>query len=303
MENSTTQTTAVPVPRLSLLKRSLAIMKPITWFAPLWAFLCGAVASGAAGLNLPDIAFLVMGMLMAGPVLTGFSQVINDYFDKDIDAINEPQRLIPSGQVSTLQVVVTAVVLLAVGVLLGLVLGTTVLTLVGIGLLLAVLYSAPPFRAKRNGWVGNLLVGVAYEGLAWLAGHAAFAEITTGSLIVAALYSLGTHGIMSINDYKSIDGDRATGIRTIPVQLGPVRAAWSIVITMVLAQVGVVATLLVQGNWIAALVVVGIMLLQVPLYRDFIGDPTGKYIKFSAIGVSVFVWGMMAAAIGLRTLG
>lgn len=36
-------------------------------------------------------------MLMSGPLLTGYTQTINDYYDKEIDAINEPNRPIPSG--------------------------------------------------------------------------------------------------------------------------------------------------------------------------------------------------------------
>jgi len=283
--------------------RSIKLMKPITWFAPMWAFLCGAVASGATGWNLADIGLITLGMLMAGPILTGASQVVNDYFDREVDAINEPQRLIPSGMVSLTQVFITFVLLTSTGLGIALFLGSDVALLVSVGLLMAVFYSAPPVRAKRNGWYGNTLVAISYEGLAWLAGHMAFAALTPASLLIALIYSVGAHGIMSINDYKSIDGDRASGIRSIPVQYGPKRAAWLIVITMTLAQLGVIAAFLAWGNWLAALVIVGVMAVQVPTQRKFIQDPLENFLKFSAIGVSFFVWGMLVAAIGLRAVG
>lgn len=268
----------------------------------MWAFLCGAVASGATEWSLPSIGHILLGIVLAGPILCGLSQVINDYFDRDIDALNEPNRLIPAGLVSTQQLIVTVSVLLLFGVVLGIYLGHTVALLVAVGLVLAVMYSAPPFRAKRNGWIGNTLVAVSYEGLAWLAGHLAFAPLTIPSLLMAGLYSFGAHGIMSINDYKSIAGDMASNIRTIPVMYGPRRTAWLIVITMNLAQLGVIAVFLFWKSGLIALIIFGILLMQLPTQRNFLKRPVEYYLKFSAIGVSFYVWGMMAAAIGVRAI-
>jgi len=288
--------------RPALIARSIALMKPITWFAAMWAFLCGAVASGGLELSIADITRLLLGITMAGPILCGMSQVINDYFDREIDALNEPDRLIPAGLVTDGQIIGTISVLLLVGFSLALFLGEKVAMLTGIGIVLALVYSAPPLRAKRNGWVGNTLVAIAYEGLAWLAGHVAFGILTPESILIAALYSFGAHGIMSINDYKSIEGDTRVGINTIPVLYGPHRAAWIIVITMNVAQAGVILAMLVWGNWIAALVLVGIVMVQIPTQRTFLQDPLENYLKFSAIGVSFFVWGMLVAAFGLNAL-
>jgi chlorophyll synthase len=298
----TTSVAQTQLEKPPLLNRSLVLMKPITWFGPMWAFLCGAIASGVSSWSFPDIGRIVLGMLLAGPVLCGFSQVINDYFDRDVDALNEPKRLIPSGRVSTQQIVVTIGFLLLMGLGLGIYLGQAVALCVAIGLVLAVIYSAPPARAKRNGWIGNALVAISYEGLAWLAGHIAFAPLTYSSVLIAALYSFGAHGIMSINDYKSIAGDMASGIRSIPVQLGPKKAAWLIVLTMDLAQFGVIAAFLFWGQWVIALIVLAIFLVQIPVQRSFIQQPVEQHLKFSAIGVSFYVWGMMVAAIGLRAV-
>lgn len=59
--------------------------------------LCGAAASGHFQWTPTDVAKSLTCMLMSGPLLTGYTQTINDYYDKDIDAINEPNRPIPSG--------------------------------------------------------------------------------------------------------------------------------------------------------------------------------------------------------------
>lgn len=297
-----TSTTKPPTERPALLARSLTLMKPITWFGPMWAFLCGAIASGQSHATWPDLGLVLLGMVLAGPILCGFSQVINDYCDRDIDAINEPHRLIPSGRVSTQQVFVTLIVLIVLGQLMAIFLGQTVTMLATVGMVLAMLYSAPPVRAKRNGWIGNTMVAFSYEGLAWVTGHLVFAPLTATSLLIAVLYSVGSHGIMSINDYKGIDGDRAAGIRTIPVIFGPQRTAWLIVLTMDLAQLAVIGAFLYWGRWVVALVIGLILLAQLPIQRSFVQKPEERYLRFSAIGVSFFVWGMMASAIGLRAL-
>lgn len=61
--------------------------------------MCGAAASGNYEWNNPtQIAQLLTCCMMSGPFLTGYTQTINDYYDREIDAINEPYRPIPSGE-------------------------------------------------------------------------------------------------------------------------------------------------------------------------------------------------------------
>ncbi|MEI8305856.1 MAG: chlorophyll synthase ChlG [Chloroflexales bacterium] len=282
-----------------ILGRSITLMKPVTWFAPAWAFLCGAVASGQLGLSLGVVGRLILGILMAGPILTGLSQVVNDYCDREVDAINEPHRLIPSGNITLRHVYILTIILTWIGCGVAIYLGREVALYVGLGLICALSYSMKPLRGKRNGWVGNTLVAISYEGLAWLAGHAAFSQITGQSLAIAMLYSLGAHGIMTVNDFKSIAGDTRMGIRSIPVQYGKVMAARLVVITMGVAQMGVIGLLVWWGHPIAA-GVVGLLLVaqSIPNVR-FIRDPEHNEVFFNATAIMLFVWGMLAAAIGL----
>ena len=293
---------AVTLPADSLrgtLTRSIILMKPVTWFAPAWAFLCGAIASGGLSWDVQPLGRLALGLLMAGPLLTGLSQVVNDYCDRDVDAINEPQRLIPSGKVSLRHVYVLTVILTWMGTLVAIFLGGKVALFVGLGLICALAYSLKPVRAKRNGWFGNALVGISYEGLAWMAGHVAFGQLTGQSAAVALLYSFGAHGIMTVNDFKSMAGDTLMGIRSIPVQYGKVVAARLVVIIMGIAQLAVIALLLLWGHFIAAGVVLLLLAAQsVPNVR-FIRDPEHNEVFFNATAIMLFVWGMLAAAIGL----
>ena len=76
----------------------LELLKPITWFPPMWAYACGIVSSGLSpSQRWPVIA---AGVLLAGPMVCGTSQAVNDWFDRHVDAINEPNRPIPSGRIS-----------------------------------------------------------------------------------------------------------------------------------------------------------------------------------------------------------
>ncbi|PDW03983.1 chlorophyll synthase ChlG [Candidatus Viridilinea mediisalina] len=279
--------------------RSLTLMKPVTWFAPAWAFLCGAVASGGLAWGIDPLGRLAIGLLMAGPILTGMSQVVNDYCDREVDAINEPNRLIPSGQVSLRHVYILTALLTTIGAAIAIFLGGQVVLFVGLGLVCALAYSIKPLRAKRNGWYGNALVAVSYEGLAWMAGHVAFGALTTQSFVIAMLYSFGAHGIMTVNDFKSMKGDARMGIRSIPVQYGKVTAARMVVTIMGLAQIAVIALLFWWGHTIAAAVVAVLLTLQsIPNVR-FIRDPENNEVFFNATAIMLFVWGMLAAAIGI----
>ena len=279
----------------------LELLKPITWFPPMWAFLCGAVSSGVAlGAGLGTLA---LGILLTGPLVCATSQAVNDWYDRHVDAVNEPNRPIPSGRVPGrwgLWIgLLWSALSLAVASLLGpLVLGATV-----VGLALAWAYSAPPVRLKRNGWWGNAAVGLCYEGLPWVTGAAVMlggAPPGAPVLALAALYSVGAHGILTLNDFKAVDGDRAHGVRSLVVQLGAARAARLACAVMALAQALVVALLLGWGQGWHAVGVALLLLVQLAAMRRLLRDPEGRAPWYNATGVSLYVLGMLVAAHALR---
>jgi chlorophyll synthase len=281
----------------------LELFKPVTWFPPMWAFGCGCVAAGA-GSDLPW-ARIAVGTVVAGPLVCAASQAVNDWYDRDVDAINQPERPIPSGRMPGRWGLGLAVAwsALSLGVSLWLGPAGAVATLAALALAWA--YSAPPFRLKRNGWIGNAAVGFSYEGLAWVTGASILLAPALPSvpvLLLAALYSMGAHGIMTLNDFKSIEGDRRTGIRSLPAALGPAVAAWVACGIMLSAQLVVVA-LLVQWHQPAAAAGVAVLAaVQLPLMRRFLREPVARATWYSAAGVPLYVLGMLVSAFGLRAM-
>lgn len=280
------------------------LFKPITWFPPMWAFACGVVASGVALDAHWPLALL--GLVLAGPLVCATSQAVNDWFDRHVDAINEPQRPIPSGRMPGHWGLYLAVAWTALSLLVATALGPWGFGAAALGLLLAWAYSAPPLRLKENGWWGNAACGISYEGIAWITGAAVMAGGAmpgAGSLALAALYSIGTHGIMTLNDFKAVRGDRAMGVRSLPVQLGIARAARVACWFMVLPQLAVIALLLVWGQSGHALAVFCLVLAQLVLMRRFVADPVPRALWYSGVGVPLFVAGMMISAFALRGMG
>jgi chlorophyll synthase len=275
------------------------LLKPITWFPPMWAFMCGVVSSGAPiAENWP---FLLAGVILTGPLVCGTSQAVNDWYDRHVDAINEPDRPIPSGRVGGSWGLRVAIAGSVLSLLISLMIGPWVLAATVVGLILAWGYSAPPFRFKTSGWLGPAVVALSYEGLSWFTG----ASVMVGALpslsvlLVLGLYSIGAHGIMTLNDFKAVEGDRQTGLRSLPVTLGVTRAAWLACAVMALAQLAVVTLLFAWAHTISAAVIAVFLALQLVLMRRLIGDPAKYAPWYNATGVSLYVLGMLAAALGL----
>jgi chlorophyll synthase len=292
----------MPQPALPKVSAVAELLKPITWFPPMWAFACGAVASGA---SVDGRLWLVAaGVLLAGPLVCATSQAVNDWFDREVDAINEPQRPIPSGRMPGRWGLYVAVAWTLLSLLAALAIGPWVFAAATFGLALAWAYSAPPLRLKNNGWWGNAACGLCYEGLAWITGAAVMAggAPSLRSLILAALYSAGAHGIMTLNDFKSIEGDRRMGVGSLPVQLGVQRAAQVACAVMVLPQAAVVALLLDWGQPLHAAGVGALIGAQMLMMRRFLAAPRERALWLSGFGVPLFVFGMLVSAFALRTV-
>jgi chlorophyll synthase len=280
------------------------LLKPITWFPPMWAFGCGVVAAGVA-LDGRWLMVLV-GIVLAGPMVCASSQAVNDWFDRHVDAINEPQRPIPSGRMPGRWGLGIAILWTGLSLLVASALGPWGFGAAVAGLLLAWLYSAPPLRLKQNGWWGNAACGLCYEGLAWLTGAAVMAGGAmpdARSLALAGLYSIGAHGIMTLNDFKSVEGDRQMGIGSLPVRLGVQRAGQVACWIMALPQF-VVVLLLVQWQQPVHALAVGVLLaIQLVMMDRFLDRVSERAIWYSGFGVPLFVIGMMVSAFAVRLAG
>jgi chlorophyll/bacteriochlorophyll a synthase len=285
--------------RVPALRDVVELTKPVTWFPPMWAFMCGVVSSG---MSIADNwVFLVAGIALTGPIVCGTSQVINDWCDRYVDAINEPDRPIPSGRVPGRWPVRIAITGAALSLALAAFLGLWVFLATIVALFCGWAYSSAPFRFKKSGWIGPLVCALSYEGLSWFTGATVMLGglPSTTILLILLLYSLGAHGIMTLNDFKAVEGDRATGLRSLPVTMGVRGAALFACAVMALAQFAVVGLLLWNNLTLSAAIVGLFCAVQIGLMARLVRNPAKLAPWYNATGVSLYVFGMLAAALGL----
>ncbi|MEL6208566.1 MAG: UbiA family prenyltransferase, partial [Pseudomonadota bacterium] len=158
---------------------------------------------------------------------------------------------------------------------LGAVLGPWAFVAAIIGVALAWAYSAPPLRLKRDGWWGPAIVGLSYEGLAWFTGAAVVLGALPNGMILtlAALYSIGAHGIMTLNDFKAIEGDTRFGVNSLPVTLGAPKAAKIACLVMAVPQVIVVGLLVAWDRPVHGLIVAVLLAVQFRLMAVLLKAP------------------------------
>lgn len=295
----------------SIWKIRLQLMKPITWIPLIWGVVCGAASSGGYVWGLEDFLRAAACMLLSGPLMAGYTQTLNDFYDREIDAINEPYRPIPSGAISVPQVVAQILVLLFAGLGLSYLLDVwaghdfpIMLCLTLFGAFIAYIYSAPPLKLKKNGWLGNYALGSSYIALPWWAGHALFGELNTTIVVLTLIYSLAGLGIAVVNDFKSVEGDEQLGLKSLPVMFGVTTAAWICVVMIDVFQAGIAAYLIsIHQNLYATLV----LLLVIPqiTFQDmyFLRDPLKNDVKYQASAQPFLVLGMLVVGLALGHAG
>ncbi|WP_439141229.1 chlorophyll synthase ChlG [Pseudooctadecabacter sp.] len=279
---------------------ALRLIKPITWFPPMWAYLCGTVSSGVSPLS--NLSLVVVGIILAGPIVCGMSQAANDWCDRHVDAINEPDRPIPSGRIPGRWGLWIALMMSVLSLAVGALLGPWGFAATVLGVLAAWAYSAEPVRLKRSGWWGPGLVGLSYETLPWITGAVV---LSAGApdwriVVIALLYGIGAHGIMTLNDFKALEGDRQTGVASLPVTLGPDRAARLACAIMAAPQAVVVALLFLWDRPLQAGIVSVLLLAQGWAMSVMLRDPKGKAPWYNGTGVLFYISGMMVAAVALK---
>ncbi len=295
----------------SIWKIRLQLMKPITWIPLIWGVVCGAASAGGYTWSVEDFFKALTCMLLSGPLMAGYTQTLNDFYDREIDAINEPYRPIPSGAISIPQVVTQILVLLFAGI--GIAYGLDVwanhdfpiMTCLALGGgFLAYIYSAPPLKLKQNGWLGNYALGSSYIALPWWAGHALFGTLNWTLVVLTLFYSMAGLGIAVVNDFKSVEGDSKLGLKSLPVMFGIGTAAWICVVMIDIFQAGIAGYLIsIHQNLYATI----LLLLIIPqiTFQDmyFLRDPLKNDVKYQASAQPFLVLGMLVAGLALGHSG
>ncbi|PPS13536.1 hypothetical protein GOBAR_AA07050 [Gossypium barbadense] len=240
-------------------KIRLQLTKPVTWPPLVWGVVCGAAASGNFHWNLEDVA-------------------------KEIDAINEPYRPIPSGAISENEVISQIWLLLLGGLGIAGLLDVwaghdfpIVFYLALGGSLLSYIYSAPPLKLKQNGWIGNFALGASYISLPWWAGQALFGTLTPDIVVLTLLYSIAG---------------------SLPVAFGAETAKWICVGAIDITQLSIAGYLLGAGKPYYALALVALIFPQVVFqFQCFLKDPVKYDVKYQASAQPFLVLGLLVTAL------
>jgi chlorophyll synthase len=175
----------------------------------------------------------------------------------------------------------------------------TVLLLSIFGSFISYIYSAPPLKLKQNGWAGNYALGASYISLPWWCGQAVFGTLDKPVyFILPILYSIAGLGIAIVNDFKSIEGDRALGLQSLPVAFGIDKAKWICAGSVTLTQLGVAAYLQTLGESLYAGILIALILPQMYFQATLLlPDPVENDVKYQASAQPFLVFGILATAL------
>jgi geranylgeranylglycerol-phosphate geranylgeranyltransferase len=190
------------------------IMRPVNSVMLGLAILVGAAVTGGASILGSPLTLLLS--FVTGFCMTGAAMAINDYYDRDIDAINEPGRPIPSGRVTPGEAVALTAALSAVGLGASYMISLSVTLVAAFSWVVMMLYSA---WGKRTGFPGNLMVSACIS-LPFI-----FGGLITGSILSSLYFGLmaflSNTGREVTKGIVDIEGDRGAGVNTIAVSKGP----------------------------------------------------------------------------------
>jgi 4-hydroxybenzoate polyprenyltransferase len=212
------------------IKDYLDLARPFTLLAPFFGTLAGAlIASGDMG----SYALILKGVLagITGSLLNAASNAINQYYDLEIDAINKPDRPLPSGRMTVPQVMTFAWILYAVSVILGLLVNVYFLIVVLISAAFTWGYSAPPIRFKNNGIFANIAMAIPRGFLMIVGGWVAIRPEDWANptpWLIGTVIFLYVVGAASTKDFADVKGDKEGGAFTVVVVYGFKKAAWII---------------------------------------------------------------------------
>ena len=169
----------------------------------------------AAGIGSGPIA--VVAAVAATVFATAAGNAVNDYFDRDIDRINRPDRPIPRGAVSARGALAFSVALFLGAVAAALALPMLAVAIAVVNLLALVAYTEV-FKGLPG--VGNAVVSY-LTGSTFLFGAAAVGRLADPAVLVLfALAALATLTREIVKDVEDVSGDREEGLRTLPIVVG-----------------------------------------------------------------------------------
>ncbi len=229
-------------------KDALSLTRPRQWVLPMGAMLAGSLAAGCGDHLMATWPQLLLGLALVGPLLAGSSNLINAYFDRDLEA---PGGLLSSGRMApdlaVAQIAVMALLALGAANLLG----PWIFGLAIASVFISLAVNAPPLRLRRQTWWNGLFHGIAAIAFPWVIGHLPHAALTLNSAILAGLFAFGAMGLQIMAGLTDADREREAGIRSFAALLGPELGALVSALLVNTAILGA-AILCYDGNALAA---------------------------------------------------
>jgi geranylgeranylglycerol-phosphate geranylgeranyltransferase len=179
--------------------------------AGLLTFLGAFVAGGAF-----EAASATLRAVGATFLAVAAGNAINDYYDRDVDAINRPDRPIPSGLVSPGEALAFSIGCFALAVAFAITLPLLAVGIAVVNLVALVLYTE--FFKGLPG-VGNAVVSY-LGGSTFLFGAAAVGALGSSVGALALLAGIATFSREVIKDVEDVAGDSEEGLRTLPLVVG-----------------------------------------------------------------------------------
>jgi len=204
----------------------------ITITRPINSFVAGLAAIVAylidTGTVIPES--LLLFFIVA--LITAAGNVINDFFDAEIDAINRPDRPIPSGAVSRGAARGFAVMLFLAGILVSFFTNSLCIGIAIFNVLLLIAYAA---KLKSTPLIGNIVVAYLSASIFLFGGALNGLDGLVRIIPIAAITFFAMLSRELLKDAEDVEGDRAGGADTVPIRIGIKKTSEFALIATVLA--------------------------------------------------------------------
>lgn len=280
---------------MSKLGGFVRLMRPINCVMMGFAVLVGAVLASPQLLSFNWLG-VVFGFF-TGFLLCAAAMTINDYYDRAIDAINEPARPIPSGLVKPKEALAFVVALTAAGFVFALIVSALCLGVAVVSWIMVATYLTV---GKRSGLPGNFLVS-ACVAIPFVYGSVTVVNAVGLNVLFFALMAfMSNTGREITKGIVDVVGDRSENVKTLAVRYGEKKAA----VAASLFYVSAVA--LTPIPWVLDLVSVGfipfvlatdvgLVACSAMLLRDYSREKARKIKKAVLL---LFVVGLLAYVFG-----
>lgn len=230
----------------------LELMRPLNSIMAGLASIIGFLVASNFSPSHHDVVKLAL-LFTSTFAFSSSSMAMNDYFDREIDAINQPQRPIPSGRVEPMKALMFSVILMFVGLTLSITINLKALL---VAVIACTVFTAYSMYLKKRGLIGNACVSLCVA-LTFVYGAVATGGVPGIITIFSSMAFLANMSRELVKGIVDVEGDKLRGVRTLAISRGPKTSAEVALVFMVLAVVmSFTPILLGYVNWLYQFIIV-----------------------------------------------